>query len=194
MTDEGPHPTVAPSFSQVCSGKVCRLKSLPARIDAASIRMGRAIAWIALVLVILGGYDVVMRYVFSAPPKWAYQTLTALGGTMYILGWCYVSAIRGHIRVDVIYERLPPRARGIIDTLGHLLLFFPLMGALIFASYNWMVRAWVKNEVMAETNWYVPAGPFRTIVFVAFCLFAIQGISEFIRYLHLAVKGEPYDE
>jgi TRAP-type mannitol/chloroaromatic compound transport system permease small subunit len=156
--------------------------------------MGRSIAWISLLLVFVGGYDVAMRYVFNAPPEWAYQTLTFLGGSMYILGWSYVSCKRAHIRVDVLYERFPVRARAIIDSMGHLFLFYPLLGALIFASFKWMMRAWRTNEVMAETNWYIPAGPFRTIVFVAFCLFAIQGLADLVRDLHIVLKGEPINE
>ena len=42
-----------------------------------------------------------------------------------LFGVAYALRIDGHVRVDVIYERLAPRRRAVIDILGTILLLWP---------------------------------------------------------------------
>jgi TRAP-type mannitol/chloroaromatic compound transport system permease small subunit len=56
-----------------------------------------------------------------------------------------------------------------------------------------MLRAWKIGEVLAETFWYPPAGPFRTVVVVALFLLAFQTIAHLIRDFYQLVKNKAYD-
>jgi len=43
---------------------------------------------------------------------------------------------------------------------------------------------------MAESYWYPPAAPFRTVIFVALCLAALQFTASLIRNFYLLLKGK----
>jgi len=162
-------------------------------IDSISEWTAKAISWFCVVLIIVLVYDVVERYVFGGATVWAYETAVMLGATIYIMGWSYVHRMREHIRVDVFYVRLSPRGQVIIDIVGTLLFLLPLLVVMIDTSIFYMVRSWKIGEVLAETFWYPPAGPFRTMVVVGLSLFTLQIVAHFIRDLHLLVRNKPYD-
>lgn len=162
-------------------------------IDSVSDWTGRSARWLTAVLVLVISYDVAMRYLFDAPTMWAYETAIMLGATVYAFAWSYVHRHRSHVRVDVLYLRLPPRGRAVIDVMGNLFLFFPLIFVLINISIIWAWRAWVINEKSVETYWYPPVAPVRTLVALGLVLFALQGLAQFIRDFYLLVRNKPYD-
>ena len=160
-------------------------------IDSISEWTAKAISWFSVALVLVLVYDVVMRYVFGGATVWAYETAVMLGATFYVMGWAYVHRLREHIRVDVFYVRLSPRRKIIIDIVGTLLFLLPLLVVLIDGSAFYMLRAWRINEVLAETFWYPPAGPFKTVLVVGLSLFALQVVTQLIRDLHLLIRNKP---
>jgi TRAP-type mannitol/chloroaromatic compound transport system permease small subunit len=138
-------------------------------------------------------YEVLMRHAFDEPQIWATEVPIMFGATIYAMGWAYVHRHNGHIRIDVLYTRLSPRGKAIIDVLGYLLLFAPLIALLFYVSVLLARRAWLLNEVMVESYWYPPAAPLRTAVMVGFFLFTLQGLAQFIRDLYLIIRNKPYD-
>jgi len=162
-------------------------------IDSISRWVGHAVKWFAVALVCLGAYEVVMRYAFNSPTRWGYETLFMLGAALYALSWAYVHLEHGHIRLDVFYGRLSARAKAIIDVACTTLFFFPLIGALIYMSGLKMWHAWKIGEISIEGTWYPPLGPIRTVVFIGLCLFALQGIAQYIRDLHVLLRHRTYD-
>jgi len=162
-------------------------------IDAISDWTAKIVSWLAVVLVLVLVFDVVERYVFGGATIWAYETGTMLGATIYIMGWAYVHRMREHIRVDVIYTHLSPRAQLTIDVIGTILFLLPLLYVLIDTSIYYAMRSWRINETLAETFWYPPAGPFRTVVVVALFLLAFQTIANLIRDFYQLVRNKAYD-
>jgi len=162
-------------------------------IDDISEWTAKIISWFAVALVLVLVYDVLMRYVFGGATVWAYETAVMLGATLYVMGWCFVHRLREHIRVDVFYIHLPPRGQIIIDIIGTLLFLFPLLYVLIDTSIFYMMRAWRIGEVLSETFWYPPAGPFRTIVMVGLILFALEAVAQFIRDVYFLFRNKAYD-
>ena len=162
-------------------------------IDATSVWTAKIISWLTVALVLVLVFDVTERYVFGGATVWAYETGTMLGATIYVMGWAYVTRMRDHIRVDVIYVHLPPRVQLIIDVIGTVLFLLPLLYVLIDTSIYYMLRAWKIDEVLAETFWYPPAGPFRTVVVVALFLLAFQTVANLIRDFYQLFRNKAYD-
>lgn len=162
-------------------------------IDFANEWMGRGEAWLVVVLAALISGEVILRYVFRAPTVWGFETSCMLGGTIAILAAGYVQLHQGHVRVDILYERLSIRGKAILDLIGHVIICFPICGAFIVVATSWMLESWRRGEVMVETYWYPPAFPFRVVVVIGFCLLLLQFIAQFARDLHVFRKGIPYD-
>lgn len=162
-------------------------------IDFCSEKAGSLAKWFAWILVLVGSYDTIARHFFNAPTIWAYDTLCMSGGVLYVLGWSYDHLHESHIRVDLFFRYLSPRKQALVDLMGSLVLFFPLMTALLITSVSWAIRAWRINETMTSTFWYPPAGPYRTVFAVGVLLLMLQGIAKFVRDLYFLLKGVPLD-
>ncbi|MBA7642702.1 hypothetical protein ES703_50407 [subsurface metagenome] len=154
---------------------------------------GRVICWACLALVLVLSFEVIMRYVFDAPTIWSYEIATMLGCTIIILGLAYTHRHHGHVRVDVFWRLLSPRGQAIADVICALLLFFPLVIAIIYISIWWVGFSISIGEIMTKTYWYPPAWPLRIIFFLGFLLFLLQGVSQLVRDLHLAIRNKSYD-
>ena len=162
-------------------------------IDSVSEWTGRIARWFWVVVVLVMTYEVIMRYAFTAPTMWAYETSMMIGATTYALAFAYTHRHRAHVRVDVLYTHLSPRGKAIIDVAGALLLFFPLIILLADKSIDFAWRAWVINEKSVETYWYPPIAPVRTALALGLCLFVLQGGAQFFRDLYLLMRNKPYD-
>jgi TRAP-type mannitol/chloroaromatic compound transport system permease small subunit len=169
------------------------MRAVVRTIDSISEWTGKTGRWFGVALVVVVTYEVVMRYIFTAPSLWAYEVSVILGATLYILAFSYTHKHRAHVRVDMIYAHLPNRGKATIDVLGYLLLFSPFIILLVINAWDWAFYAWATDEKMPITGWYPPAGPLRTIVLLGLALFALQGFAQFIRDLYLLIRGKPYD-
>jgi TRAP-type mannitol/chloroaromatic compound transport system permease small subunit len=159
-------------------------------IDNISEYTGLAVRWTCLVLVLVLCYEVTARYFFDAPTSWASDTASMMGGTIAAMGWAYTHRHGGHVRVDVCYSHLSHRGQAILDISLSLLFFFPLLFALAYISWDRMWFAWEMGEVMARSNWYPITGPIRTAVVLGLCLFALQGVAQFIRDLYRLARNK----
>lgn len=63
---------------------------------------------LAMILIL---YGVIMRYVFSTPLYWVDEMSTYLAVWGAILGWSVAERDHRHIRVTLLFDRLPPLAR-----------------------------------------------------------------------------------
>lgn len=59
--------------------------------------------------------EVVLRYFFNNPTNWAHETTIFLCGVAFVYGGLYCVARDSHIRVVLIYDAIPPRARRWLD-------------------------------------------------------------------------------
>ena len=162
-------------------------------IDSISEYTGKIFSWACVALILVLSFETIMRYVFNAPTTWAHLVGMMLGGTIVFMGFAYVHLHKGHLRIDVIYIKLSPKKRAVIDVVFALLFLFPLLGVLINTSFQWAVRSWVTGEVRIESWWYPPAAPFRTVMLVGLCIFGLQCFAQFFRDLYFLIRNKPYD-
>jgi len=163
-------------------------------IDSLSEASGKVGKWFAVALVVVGTFETVSRHLFGAPTIWAYDTLSMSGGALYLLGASFDYKHNAHTRVDLIYARFSPRAQSIIDIVASLVLFFPLVGMLLWYSTKWTIKAWKIKEVMFTSFWYPPAGPYRTLFTIGLLLLMLQGIAQLVRDIHFAIRGTSIDQ
>jgi TRAP-type mannitol/chloroaromatic compound transport system permease small subunit len=112
---------------------------LVAAIDGLSTAAGWLAGWLILPMIFGVAYEVVARYAFNAPTRWAGTLTYMLYGSQFMLAAAYTLRAGGHIRTDVFYERWSARTRAIVDALSYVLFFFPGM---LFVLYAGAVVAW----------------------------------------------------
>ena len=111
-------------------------------------------------------------------------------GTHFLLGAAYTLRVKGHIRIDLLYMRFPLRGRALIDVIGYLVIFFPVMIILVIASYDMAKDAYMIKEVSQFTPWQPILWPFKGVICVGFSLLILQGIAEFTRSVIALIRGE----
>lgn len=87
-------------------------------------------------LVLITFEQVVARYCFDEPSIALQELEWHLFGAVFLLALADTFRRNGHVRVDLIYGRLPPRGRSAIDTLGILFMLLPTCGMLIYYGYE----------------------------------------------------------
>ncbi len=159
-------------------------------IDQISIWSGKITAWLILPLVIGLTYEVISRYLFKTPTIWAYDLAYMLYGTLFMLGAAFTLFKKGHIRTDIFYDKWSPQKQGWVDAVLYLLFFFPGMILFLWAGLDEALHSWSLLEKSEVGAWRPPIYPFKTVIPLTALLLLIQGISEFLKSVYAAVKGE----
>jgi TRAP-type C4-dicarboxylate transport system permease small subunit len=69
-------------------------------------------------VVVIFAYEVTMRYVFSAPTRWASDVVSFMLLVTVFLSAPWLARQRGHVAVTILPEMLPPRAERIVVVAG----------------------------------------------------------------------------
>jgi TRAP-type mannitol/chloroaromatic compound transport system permease small subunit len=153
------------------------LKMFSRWIDTLNEWIGRGVAWVTLALVVVIFLDVIMRYLFNTSFVFTQELEWHLFAFIFLIGAGYTLLHDGHVRVDIIYQRLGLKGRAWINLLG--VLFFLIPGCLMVMSTSWK---FALNSFMIMEGSPDPGGiPFRFIVKgcipAGFFLLLIQGLS-----------------
>lgn len=151
-------------------------------IDAINEAVGRVVSLVAVVLTAVIIYDVVMRYAFNAPTRWAFDLTKQLYGFYFIMLGGYALRHQAHVRVDLVTERLSPSARRWVDVVGYILFFFPFTWVFLSNSYTFAMRSWKQGETTYGSV-QLPVYPLKIAVAVAAALLLVQGIAEFMKLI-----------
>lgn len=152
-------------------------------IDSLTGRIGRAVAWLALAIVLLQFVLVVARYLVGFGSIWLNESVLYGHAALFLLAAAWTLAAGGHVRVDVFYAEASPRTRAVIDLIGSLLLLLPFALLLLYLSLTFAARSWAVLERSQETSGLPFVYLLKTLVPVFAVLMALQGIAQAIRSL-----------
>lgn len=158
-------------------------------IDTLSLRVGRLVAWITLALIVAMVYEVLARYLFTAPTVWAYDMSRMLYGALFVLGAGYALSKGVHIRSDFLYRNWSVKTQGRVDALLYVAFYFPTMLVLLWVSMNWAWTAIERGERGMDTSWMPLLGPVRSTLPIGVLLLLVQGVSELLKSVYAATRG-----
>lgn len=153
--------------------------------------IGQVFHWIWVVLVAVIIVNVVLRYAFSQ----GMIELEELQWYLYSVGWLiglsYTFVYDGHVRVDVLHEKLPYRGKLWFELFGLLFLFLPFVIAVIIWSLPFVELSWTTNERSTSANGLPARWLVKGAMLFAFILLALTGISRLIRVFASMIHGAP---
>jgi len=167
-----------------------KLQKIIERIDPISIWSGKLVSWLIIPLIFGLTYEVISRYVFNAPTVWAFDVSYMLNGGLGMIGAAYTLYKNGHIRTDIFYDRWPPRRQGWVNVISYLFLFFPGMIFFLVAGLDSAIHSCTILERSDASPWRPPLYPFKTVIPLSILLLLIQGVSEFLKSLRVALSEE----
>lgn len=159
------------------------LRRLASGIDKINEYVGRFVSWVTALLVAVVFVDVVMRYLFNTSFVFTQELEWHLFGFIFLIGAGYTLLHDGHVRVDIIYQRLSPKAQAWINLVGTVLFLFPGCYLIIYTSLNFVENSFAVLEGSPD-----PGGiPLRFLlkgsIPVGFALLWLQGASLLIKSL-----------
>jgi TRAP-type mannitol/chloroaromatic compound transport system permease small subunit len=149
--------------------------------DKLSAWVGKAFAWVILMMTFAICYEVFVRYFLRAPTTWAFDISYMMYGTLFMMGGAYTLSRNGHVRGDFIYRLWQPKTQAKVEFVLYFFFFFPGILALIFAGWTYAARSWGYGEVSVFSPAGVPVYQFKAVIVVAGILLFIQGIAQVFR-------------
>ena len=170
-------------------GTMIFLKNLSRWIDTLNEWVGRGVAWVTFLVVLVVFVDVVMRYVFNTSFVFTQELEWHLFSVIFLIGAGYTLLKDGHVRVDIVYQRLGPKGQAWINLIGVLLFLLPGCYMIIATSLQFVYNSWTVMEGSPD-----PGGiPYRFVlkacIPIGFVLVMLQGISLGIRSF-LTIMGK----
>jgi len=153
------------------------LKIFSRWMDKINEWVGQGVAWVTLGLVVVVFVDVVMRYLFNTSFVFTQELEWHLFAFIFPIGAGYTLLHDGHVRVDIIYQRLGSKAKAWMNLLGVIIFLLPGCIMVIITSWKFTYNAWAVMEGSPD-----PGGiPYRYLVkgtiTVGFILLTLQGLS-----------------
>lgn len=159
-------------------------------IDELNTWVGKAFAWLILVLTLSVSYEVFVRYVLRAPTTWAFDISYIGYGAMFLMAGAYTLSRNGHVRADVIYRLLQPRTQATMDLVLYILFFLPAILALMYAGWSYAKMSVQFREVSIFSPAGVPVFPLKALIPITGFLLFLQGFAEIVRCILCIRTGE----
>lgn len=160
------------------------------RLDAFLEVVGRFFSWSWILLMVLVVLNVILRYFFSN----SYVALEELQWHIYSIGFMiglsYCVLHDGHVRVDVLAEKLSHRKRAMIELLGLGLFLIPFCLFVLYYAYPFVERAYLMGEVSGSPGGLPMRWLIKSVILIGFGLLLVAALSRFVRALSF-ITGFP---
>jgi TRAP-type mannitol/chloroaromatic compound transport system permease small subunit len=159
-------------------------------IDSLSTWVGKAFAWLILLLTFGVSYEVFVRYVLNRPTTWAFDVSYITYGALFLMAGAYTLSRNGHVRADVLYRFWRPRTQATMDLALYVVFFLPAVLAFMYSGWNYAQMSIRFREVSIFSPAGVPVFPLKALIPVTGALLLLQGIAEMIRCVLCIRSGQ----
>jgi len=149
-------------------------------IDAINSRIGKAVAWLILVVVIVSATNATVRKVFDTSSNAWLELQWTLFGVVFLLCSPWTLLSHEHVRIDIVNNLLPKKLRDAIDIFGHVVFLLPLSIIMVVMSVPFLERSFALNEQSLNAGG-LPQWPAKSLLVIGFALLFLQGVSELIK-------------
>ena len=149
-------------------------------IDRLNERFGHAIYWLILVAVTVSAGNATVRYLFDMSSNGWLELQWYLFSAVFLLGAGYTLLHNEHVRIDLIFARLPARRRAWIDLFGGIIFLLPMAIVIMVLSWPVFIESYLRHEVSADAGGLL-RWPAKLLVPAGFLLLSLQGFSEIIK-------------
>lgn len=163
-------------------------------VDRVAEFLGRISIYLILVLVAVGFYNVVVRYL----GRFIGQNLSStrllelqwyIYSVLFFLIFGYNMKHDVNVRVDILYAKWSAKRQAWINLLGTLLFVVPLAIIGIWVTITPVLQSWGQLPNGTFGPWEtspdpdgLPRAPIKSFIIVAFALLLLQAIAQIIKY------------
>ncbi|GAB4178732.1 MAG: TRAP transporter small permease subunit [Geothermobacteraceae bacterium] len=161
-------------------------------IDSLNEWVGRSVAWLTTLLVLVVCFDVVTRYVFNESMVAVQELEWHIFAVIFLIGAAYTLKEDGHVRVDVFYSNMSPKKKALIDFVGSILFLIPFSLLVVWTSKNFVQMSWMVHEGSPNPGGLPARYLLKLMIPIGLGLVFLQGISLALRSF-MTLIGCPLD-
>ena len=149
-------------------------------IDAFTRWVGKRLAWLILVAVVVSAVNAIIRKIFDTSSNSWLELQWVLFSIVFLLCASWTLLDNEHIRIDIVNNSFSKKVRDSIDVIGHAFFLLPLTIVMIVTGGPFFMRSVEINEQSGNAGG-LPQWPAKSLIIIGFAMLLVQGISELIK-------------
>ena len=149
-----------------------------ALVDGLSEWTGRIVSILVPLSALVVLFEIFARQ-FGITQNFALELSQFFFGATFVLGGAYALKLGSHVTVDIVWTRLSPRKRAILDLVTSVF-FFLFVGILLWKGWDLALRSFILGE-RTDSAWGPIRWPIKMVIPVGAFLILLQGIAKYIR-------------
>ena len=170
------------------------LLKLERGFDKFADMIGYTTAFVMVLMILNVTYDVIMRYFFNTGSIAMQEMEWHLFSVIILLGISYTLKEDGHVRVDLIYDRLTQKKKVKINMVGVVLFIIPVALLIAVESIPFVIESFNSNEQSGDPGGLPYRWLVKSLIPLSFFLLIITSIGFFIKNLNVYKGLHDMDE
>jgi TRAP-type mannitol/chloroaromatic compound transport system permease small subunit len=158
------------------------LARLADALDTLIDRIGRVTGWCSFAIVLVMAYNVLLRYFFRTGSVAMQELEWHLMAPICLLGLSYAILKDGHVQVDILFGRFPPRVQRLIQFTSTVLVVI-VIGILLKLSIPYVAQSYSIGEQSPDPGGLPRRWILKSMLPIGFSLLLIQSIAAMVRAL-----------
>jgi TRAP-type mannitol/chloroaromatic compound transport system permease small subunit len=146
-------------------------------------KIGQAVSWLTLSMVLLMFGLVALRYWFDTGWIWLQESVTWMHAAVLMLGSAYTLADDQHVRVDIFYRGMGARQQAAVNLTGTLIFLLPFAAVIGWFGWHYALLSWGVHESSQEAGGlpypWVPL--MKSFIPATAMLLGVQGTAMLLR-------------
>ncbi|MDF2182082.1 TRAP transporter small permease subunit [Neptuniibacter sp. CAU 1671] len=167
------------------------------RLEAIINRFSDLLGKISAVLFVLMLFnvfiDVVMRYALNDVSIGMQELEWHLYAAVFLLGVPYTLRAGGHVRVDLIYERLSDKSQAWVDIFGTLFLLLPFCALVAWYGYGFAMESYNLGETSGDPGGLPYRWVIKAVIPFSFVAMVISGFGLLVKSVNVLLGLRPQD-
>jgi len=149
-------------------------------LDVFIDRIGRVTGWCSLAIVLVMAFNVLLRYFFRTGSVAMQELEWHLMAPICMLGLSYAILKDGHVQVDILFGRFPPRLQRIIEFISTVLVVI-VIAILLKLSIPYVMQSYNIGEQSPDPGGLTHRWIVKAMLPLGFALLLIQSIAAMLR-------------
>jgi TRAP-type mannitol/chloroaromatic compound transport system permease small subunit len=159
---------------------VSSLLSLSRLIDRLSEFVGRWVAWLVVIAVLISTGNAIIRKAFNYSSNSLLEIQWYLFAAIFLLAAGYTLMRQEHVKIDVISGRFSKRTQIWIDIIGICVFLLPFVVVVFQLVMPLVIRAYETGEMSSNAGGLI-RWPVFAMLPLGLVLLGLQGVSELIK-------------
>lgn len=140
-------------------------------------RLGRAVSWLSLAMVVLTFGIVVARYGFNQGWIWMQESVIYLHALVFMIAAAWAFQTDDHVRVDIFYRDRSERYKNWVNLAGTVLFLVPFSVYVLLIGWDYVSASWAVRETSPEPGGLPLVFLLKSLILVLPALLLIQSWS-----------------